>query len=196
VVTLFNLLPRRLRAARLLDSSFALDLWLRVLVLSNKMLKEIITTITLVMTGFNIASPPLKLPMSFVFVSDPIGFALEHLWPGTFVPGASEWLNIFMDVLSPVRWFHELLGSEAKSALKLSWKVRSWRHWNILREALGIDSTFNWRSIILIVWGRKRIQLSYVLILVQQGSRAASRNAHYSRVACSTKADMSNLVFQ
>ena len=141
VVALLDFLPCGFRATSLLYGSFALDLGLRVLVFSYEMLKEIVPAITLVMASFYITCPPFELPVTFVFMTNPISFALEHFWSWAFIPSARKGLHILMDMLSPVGWLHKPLFGITEAALKLRWKVGCRRHRDILREALGIYST-------------------------------------------------------
>jgi hypothetical protein len=115
------------------------------------MLKEVVTSVTLVMASLNIARPPFKMAMSFVLVSNPVSLALEHLWLPTLVPGASEGLHILMNMLGPIRGLRKLLARVTKLALKLGRQAAGRRHGNILAEALMVDGTFNRGPIIDIV---------------------------------------------
>jgi hypothetical protein len=160
------------------------------------MLKEIVPAETLVMACFYITCPPLKVSVTFILMTNPIGFAFEHLWSRALVPGASKGLHILVDVFCPVGWLHKLLGRKAQSALELSWEVASGRHRDILREALVVNSALDRRSVVVVVWRLKGIQVAYILILVQQNSSTTIGDTHNSRRACCTQANMRDLVLK
>ena len=60
-----------------------------------------------------VAFPALKLSMPLILMSNPIGLALEGFRLVAIRKGASERLNIFVDMLGPIRRFVELLDFEA-----------------------------------------------------------------------------------
>ena len=82
--------------------SHRLDLWFGKLMLPHEMLDKIILPVAPMGAFGHIALPPLKLPMSFILMSDPVGFTLERLRLGALEEGACEGLNILMYVLGPV----------------------------------------------------------------------------------------------
>jgi hypothetical protein len=107
-------------------SSCALP-WLRDLVLSNKMLHEVIFAIACVVTIGYLASPILELSMPFILVSDPVSFSLERLWFAAVWKGTSERLNILVYVLGPIRRLVELLDLETQRTFELGWKALNGR---------------------------------------------------------------------
>lgn len=112
-MALFNLCPRAVDAASFFDGSFGLDLRLRVLVLADKMLQKIIPPVADVAAAIHVTLPPFEMAVALVFVADPVGLSLEHLWVTASVPRAGEWLYIFVHVLGPIRGFLEFLMDEA-----------------------------------------------------------------------------------
>lgn len=77
------------------------------------MLYKVVLSITFVITVIHIALPPLKLAMAFILMSHPIGLAFERFRLSTGIKGASERLDVFMNVLRPIGWFMEFLDFEA-----------------------------------------------------------------------------------
>lgn len=97
-----HLLPCRVVSSCFFDGRFGLHLGLWELVLADEMLKEVVTSVTDMTAVFDIAGPPLKMAMAFIFVSDPVRLPLEDLWISAAFPGAREWLHIFVHMLGPV----------------------------------------------------------------------------------------------
>jgi hypothetical protein len=65
------------------------------------------------------AYPILELPVPFVLMSHPIGFAFERLGLVTILECACEGLDILMHMLCPVAGFVELLDLEAQWTFEL-----------------------------------------------------------------------------
>lgn len=85
------------------------------------MLDEVVFAVADVATVWLVAGPPFQVSMSLILVAYPVGFALERFRLGTVREGTSEWLDILVNVLGPVRRLAELLGLEADGALELGW---------------------------------------------------------------------------
>ena len=78
----------------------------RHLVLPDEMLREIITPVTDMLTCSVIASPLFKMSVAFIFMANPVSFSFEGLlFSAAHFECTGKWLEIFMDVLGPVRWF-------------------------------------------------------------------------------------------
>src|SRR5881628_1621214 len=99
LVALLDLLPRWIQASSTLDGGLGFHLGLWVLVLTNKVLKEIVPAVADVTTILNIAIPPFEVAMPLILVANPICLSLEDLGISASIPSAGEGLNIFMNVL-------------------------------------------------------------------------------------------------
>jgi hypothetical protein len=76
------------------------------------MLDEIVLTKTGMGALSYIALPSLKLSMSLILMSNPVGLALEGFRLVATRKRTSEWLNVLVDMLSPIRRFVELFDFE------------------------------------------------------------------------------------
>ena len=81
--------------------------------LSDQVLNEVILAETCMVTISNVTGPVLELSVAFVLVSNPVSFALERFGFLAVREGTGEGLNVFMDMLRPVRRLIELLHLEA-----------------------------------------------------------------------------------
>ena len=134
----------------LLTSSPCAWPWLCNLVLSNKMLHKVILAIASMITVRNLAGPILKLSMALILVSDPVSLSFEGLWLATIWKSACERLDIFVDMLSPVRWLVELLHFETKRALEFCWQTFDWWWGNARWERVGQYGSLWWRFSIIV----------------------------------------------
>ena len=91
-----------------------LDLGFRELMFTYEVLNEVIFSEALVRTIAHITLPPLELAMSFILMSNPVSFAFEGFGICTGLKCASEGLNIFVNMLRPVRRFVKFLDLEAQ----------------------------------------------------------------------------------
>lgn len=104
------------------SSLLGFGFWLRHFVFADEMLNEVILAETSVRTIGEIAGPPFEMSVSFVLVSNPVRFSFEGLRFGAFGEGASEGMNVFVDVFSPIGGLGKLFDLEANGAFKFCWK--------------------------------------------------------------------------
>lgn len=149
-MTLFNLLPCRIHSASTLHGSLVFDFGLQVLVFAHQMLQKIVPSVARVSTIVHITRPPFQMPVTFVFVTDPVSFTLEYFWISALVPCTGERLHVLMYMLCPVGRLLELLLFIAELTLKLCRQVLSWRHGNVRREAFLVDCAFRRHTLIVL----------------------------------------------
>ena len=102
------------------------------LVLSDEVLNEVVPPITLVSTAILGTGPPFQLSVPLVLVPDPVSFPLERLWVRANWKSTSEWLEVLMHVLGPVRWFVKALDREAERTFELGRQAFDRRYGNSL----------------------------------------------------------------
>lgn len=90
---------------------------------SHKMLDEVVLAETGVRAVAKITCPEFKLTMSLILVSDPIGLALERLRFVAPDEGAGKWLDVLMNMFSPVRRLVEPLDFETQVAFEFRRKA-------------------------------------------------------------------------
>lgn len=101
---------------------------------TNQVLNEVILTVTGMCTIRYVACPPFEMSVAFILMANPIGLALEGFWLGAFSKRAGKGVDVFVDVLGPIRGLCELFDLETDGTFKFSWQSRDRRLGNSRRE--------------------------------------------------------------
>jgi hypothetical protein len=123
-------------------------------VLTDKVLHKIVFAIASMVAISNLTRPVLQLPMPLILVPHPVCLAFERLGLATVRECTGEWLDIFVDVFCPVRWFVELLDLEAKRAFEFRRETLDGREGYAGRKLGGDNGPF--RRGFAVVLGRPR----------------------------------------
>ena len=128
--------------------------WLSNLVLSDKVLHEVVLAEASVVAVCDVACPILELSVALIFMADPIGLALERLRFLAIGKGTRKRLDIFVYVLSPIGRLVEFLHLETQWAFELGWKSFDRRQRNASWELSSYDRPLRWKLLIIIFLAR------------------------------------------